>query len=139
MQVIHFHKITGKISAWGTGESDSSHFQDHEIVRLDVENVDPSRHMIVGGALVERSEEEIAESNRPSMQQVANAIAGELAASDSFMVPDRPLTNAVRASWVAYRQALRDLSKLPTPAAMILAWPPHPDGTDVASELRKRI
>jgi len=44
-----------------------------------------------------------------------------LAASDWVMLPDAPLTDAQRAAWREYRQALRDLPAGPDPV-----WPTPP-------------
>lgn len=139
MLVIHYHKTTGQISAWGTGDSKSSHFPDHEIVRLDVDTPDPVRHKIVAGRMIERTAAEIAEANRPTVSQVSSAISRELAATDEFMVSDRPLSDAVRAAWGSYRQALRDLSKLPDPISQVKAWPTRPDAADPIPSLRSRV
>jgi hypothetical protein len=47
-----------------------------------------------------------------------------LAASDPYMLPDRPLTDAQRTAWVAYRQALRDMPETADPYAP--TWPAAP-------------
>ncbi|MCP4564073.1 MAG: hypothetical protein GY873_30065 [Bosea sp.] len=48
-----------------------------------------------------------------------------LVASDWTQMPDAPLSEAQRAAWVAYRQALRDLpGGLADPAAV--SWPEAP-------------
>lgn len=57
---------------------------------------------------------------------VTQKIAAELQNTDQYMMPDRPLSKEVRESWVVYRQALRDLSKLPAPERLA-AWPTRPN------------
>lgn len=47
----------------------------------------------------------------------------KLAASDWTQLPDVPITN--RSSWVAYRQALRDVTDQPDPRAIV--WPVPPE------------
>lgn len=57
----------------------------------------------------------------------------ELAATDHWALPDR----AGNAEWLAYRQALRDITKNGrTVKAMVKAFPLRPDGTDAISEYR---
>lgn len=46
-----------------------------------------------------------------------------LAASDWTQLPDAPLSEAQRAEWREYRQALRDLPETGV-------WPEHPDTTE---------
>ena len=136
--VVHFHKRTGRISAWGNGDSEASHFPDHDIVRFDDEAVviDPRRHKIdvASLAVVEQTRAEMIDAMR---LDVTNAIAAELAATDGYMVPDRPLTEQQRDAWTAYRQALRDLRG--DAEAMVSAWPFRPDGTDAAANLYARL
>jgi len=49
-----------------------------------------------------------------------------LANSDFTQVADAPITAEKRAEWVAYRQALRDLTLQADPFNVI--WPVSPDG-----------
>lgn len=124
MVIIHFHKATGRIGAWGNADSEESHLPDHDIVRLDTNvAVDPKRHRIAAGELVEV--DDLAAWNAPTEGDLAARIEMELAATDQFMMPDRNVPN--RYAWVAYRQALRDLSKLKGAAAQLAAWPTRPD------------
>lgn len=143
MQVIHFHKVTGQISAWGTGDSDDSHLTDHRIVRLDVPHIDPRLHRInvETDQLSEISAGEIALADRPTVDEVQAAIVAQLQATDAFMMPDRPLSDPARAAWAVYRQALRDLSNRAavTVADMLAAFPQRPDGADPVASLRLRL
>ena len=136
--VVHFHKDTGRISAWGNGDSDESHFLDHDIVRFDDDAmvIDPRRDKIdvASLALVGRSTDEMLDDLRRDM---VTAIAAELDATDRYMVPDRPLTEEAREQWRSYRQALRELNG--NAAAMIAAWPFRPDGSDAAAGLELRL
>jgi hypothetical protein len=82
----------------------------------------------------------------PNEFDVKQAIWSDLSNTDSYMLPDRDdITPLLRAAWVTYRKALRNLSKYPaggtppTPSAMVAAWPVRPNGVDAISELRKRI
>jgi hypothetical protein len=84
----------------------------------------------------------------PDANEVNQAVMRELAFTDTFMPADRPLSDATRSAWVAYRQVLRDLSKphdvndparRPAPVEMIVAWPTRPDGRDPIAQLRERI
>ena len=136
--VVHFHKATGRISAWGNGDSESSHFADHDIVRFDDDAmiIDPHRDKIdvESLALVARDTDEMLEDMRP---EIVAAIAAELAATDGYMVPDRPLTDQQRGAWKDYRQALRDIKG--DAEAMLDAWPVRPDRTDAAAGFISRL
>ena len=138
MFVIHYHHQTGRISAWGTGDSDVSHFADHEIVRFDEDamTIDPRRDKIdvASLAVVARTTDEMLDDLR---RDITAAIAAELDATDRYMVPDRPLTEQQREAWKAYRQALRELKG--DAAAMVAAWPFRPDGSDAAAGLELRL
>lgn len=138
MMVVHFHRDTGRISAWGNGDSEESHFPDHDIVRFDNDAmiIDPRYDKIdvASLALVARDADEMLDDLRRDM---VNAIAAELGATDGYMVPDRPLTEQAREDWAAYRQALRDISG--DAAAMLAAWPFRPDGTDAAAGFELRL
>ena len=73
----------------------------------------------------------------PSREMINCIIYSELCNTDSLMPPDRAMSDEKRASWATYRQALRDLSKLPDVAAMIAAFPMRPDGVDPIPTIRK--
>lgn len=77
----------------------------------------------------------------PSLNEVKGAIVRELHATDGMAnpPPDRPVAQPASA-WLAYRQALRDLSKRRlSPAEMVSEWPMRPDGSDAIMHLRARI
>lgn len=145
MLVIHYHKDTGKISAWGSGDSETSHFADHLILRLEDHGaIDPTLHKVdpEQGCICEMTQSEKAAELRPL---VDHAIRTALAASDQFipnMWPeDRPpLSSEEIAAWKTYRKALRDLSKQhQNPADMLRAWPQHPHGHDTVGHLRTKL
>jgi hypothetical protein len=96
-------------------------------------------HFVVGGEVVARSAAVVAYLMLPTALDVEGRVAAELVATDQFMVPDRPLPNAERKKWTAYRDGLRSLSDLKIPGSMILAWPARPDGLDPISDLRSRL
>jgi hypothetical protein len=139
--IIHYHTQTGEISAWGSGDSDSSHFDNHDVVRLEDAPVDPNLHKIdlTSLKLVDKSPDEKRQALLPTLPEINGAIAGDLAATDSWMMPDRGAAAADVAAWKTYRQALRDLSKQPDTIAMVEAWPLRPDGADAAASFRLRI
>ena len=95
MMVVHFHKATGRISAWGNGDSDKSHFPDHDIVRFadDAMANDPRRdkidvesllaHMVARDADGEMLDDLRAAKSLPRSPSCA-------ATGSSYMVPDRP-------------------------------------------------
>lgn len=140
MMIVHYHKQTGRIGAWGSGDSEASHLPDHEMVRLDdTPLIDARTHRIeiATGALIEISQAEIAIEGAPRLIEIEALVRGALAASDEFMMPDRVVPD--REAWVTYRQALRDLSDQPDAAAMVDAWPVRPDGIDAIAGLRTRL
>jgi hypothetical protein len=102
---------------------------------------DPVLHRFdhLTGEIVDKSPVERAQSLLPKAFEVRVAISQEMAATDGFVAADRPLSQDLRAAWVIYRQALRDLSKLDGPVAMVKAWPERPSGPDPISSLRARI
>lgn len=89
--------------------------------------------------IADKTDAERAQAAAPTLQEVQRAIALSLASSDQFVMPDRPMTDTARAEWVTYRQALRELSKYPSPSEMIDHWPARPDGGDPIPHLRSRI
>jgi hypothetical protein len=126
---IHYRESDGEIFGWETGVSEPSAQPDLATAALeDVVTPDPRRQRfdVAALGLVDKDADDIAASLAPTADDLRRRIAGELAATDQFMMPDRPLTGEMRAAWVTYRQALRDLSKLPTPAAQLAAWPASP-------------
>lgn len=129
MLVVHYHKETGRISAWGSADSDHSHLVDHEIVRFETDvAIDPKRQKIANGALVEIAPDELKLWNLPTDGEVAARIANELTATDQYMMPDREVRD--REAWVTYRKKLRDLSITSEIAMQLENWPERPDGKD---------
>jgi hypothetical protein len=130
--IIHYCTKTGTITSWGNGEppDDKSHFPGHELLRLEEHrDIDPIRHRIdlATKTLTERDPaDQQALQSQALARDLSIRIAHELSATDGFMAPDRPMTDGMRQRWRVFRQALRDLSKLPTPAAQLAAWPASP-------------
>lgn len=87
--------------------------------------------------IVEKTDAEKQSKKLPSNLDTRAAIASELERTDSYMVPDRPLSDVDRAAWKTYRQSLRDLSKITDTRDRIKAWPIRPDGIDAASALKR--
>ena len=63
-------------------------------------------------------------------EEILSLRNAELAATDSMMVPDRPLSEEQRQGWRVYRQALRDLGSIHEALDIIEAWPKRPDESD---------
>ncbi|WP_247455343.1 phage tail assembly chaperone [Bradyrhizobium sp. 174] len=86
------------------------------------QRVDP-----VARAIIDKAEPD---PEPDALPLVRDAVRAELAASDKFMMPDYPISEADRAAWARYRKALRDASKgNDTAAAMLAAIPARPDGS----------
>lgn len=92
--------------------------------------------------LIDKTQAERELAMRPppvSIDEIRTAINTALCASDAYMMPDRPISEATRSAWVAYRQMLRDLSGTPTASEMIKAWTLDPNGNDAIPDLRARL
>jgi hypothetical protein len=126
---IHYRESDGEIMGWEHGVAEPSSQPDLATAALeDVVTPDPRRQRFDAATLglIDKDADDIAASLAPTADDLRSRIAGELAATDQFMMPDRPMADEKRAAWVAYRQALRDLSKLSTPAEQLAAWPESP-------------
>lgn len=91
-----------------------------------------------GPAIVAKTDAEKLTESQPSDIDTRGAIAAELARTDAYMVPDRPLSDDARAAWSAYRRSLRDLSKITDVAQRMTAWPLRPDGVDIVAVWKRR-
>lgn len=81
-------------------------------------------------------------ANKPTRDELDNAIRYELAATDDRTAEyfhDEPQSPETIADWALYRHALRALSDLDDPVDMIHQWPERPDGIDPITHLRNRI
>lgn len=129
---IHYHKTTGQIMAYDQSEVADlrdSRFPDHSVLfllALVSINAKTQKIDVLTGELIDKADDEQIHAHLPTLHEVQSAIAHELHHTDSYMVPDRPMADEMRNAWITYRQALRDLSKLPTPTAMVTAWPARP-------------
>jgi len=88
--------------------------------------------------VVEMTPDEIYEAQLPKEYEVKSAIVRELTATDSLFAPGRPLPDSE--AWLAYRQALRDLSKQGlSHLDQLRAWPQRPDQLNPIQHLRDRM
>jgi hypothetical protein len=143
---FHYHPETGEIVSWDNSNGPlpaKSHFSGHVVAAIKFigqhSDIDPKRHKIANGQVVEKTAAEKTAALLPTLHEIKCAILRDLEATDSLAVLDRPMADDVRAAWRTYRQALRDLSKLPGPSNMVRAWPIRPDGVDAITDMRKRI
>jgi hypothetical protein len=140
MFVVHYHKLTGKISAWGNGDSEQSHFPDHEIVRFDeeflidpkTEKFDLSTFRLVPRTLADRNDEILIDLKARIQIELENTAA--------YMLVDAELTPQQLEDWKTYRRTLRSLFKAPpnSAAEMLASWPIDPNGVDAVAHLRNR-
>jgi hypothetical protein len=121
------------------GTSTAPHLET-DFIEVESETM-PSRstHKIVDGVLMGKTDSEKILSNIPKRFEIECLIFSELNGTDCYIVADRPMSDERRAQWKAYRQTLRDLSKIASPAAMVAAWPVRPDEQDAALLLRERL
>jgi hypothetical protein len=137
MIIIHYHEDTGRIAAWGSADAEHSFLPHHRIIRFDGDfPINPKRQKISNDEIVDVPASELEAWNMPLLGEVAALIENTLSATDQYMVPDRNVPNVNE--WKTYRQALRDLSKLPTVSQMIASWPLDPNGVDAVAHLRNR-
>lgn len=146
---IHYHFATGEIKAWDDskdGGSRESHFPEHLITTVEIPegheitiNHKTQKIDVLTGELIDKADDEQAHAHLPTVLEIKHVIATELQHSDSYLLPDRPLHDDLRAAWITYRADLRERSKLPDAIAMMKTWPARPDGADAISALRARI
>ncbi|MCK1569000.1 hypothetical protein IVB08_34645 [Bradyrhizobium sp. 173] len=117
---------------WGSdhGEGfETSHLPGCKVLVVDNQPIDARAQRVdpVALAIVPKAEPD---PEPDALPLVKDAVRAELAASDKFMMPDYPISEADRAAWGAYRKALRDASKgNDTAVAMLAAIPARPDGS----------
>jgi hypothetical protein len=138
MFVVHYHKVTGKISAWGNGNSEHSHFPDHEIVRFAEEFViDPKTQKfdLTTFRLVPRT---LDDQNDELLIDIKARIQIELENTAAYMLVDADITSQELEAWKTYRKILRAMLKAPFDRAveMIARWPLDPNGVDAVVNLR---
>lgn len=126
-QFIIYEKSTGRIA--GVEATNSAPTEMPGLVWLEVSVIPDnlSDMKVMSGGLVALSREEIEARDAPTENDLRIKIFAELAASDMTQVPDFPISDEKRAAWRVYRQALRDLSKVPGGAAeWVKRWPVRP-------------
>lgn len=64
---------------------------------------------VLGWTIVDKTAQEIASADAEKASSVRNDRNARLSACDWTQVGDAPISDATKASWAAYRQALRDL------------------------------
>lgn len=132
---IHYNTETEQIVSYGFGADHSDGFGESpypgcRVAIIDDQPVDPrtQRFDAIAWKVVAKETPDDPEPDR--IFAVRDAIRVDLAASDKFMIPDYPISEADRAAWGAYRKALRDASKgNDTAVAMLAAIPARPDGS----------
>lgn len=140
---IHFRLSDGEIVGWGNADVEAAPGVviagidvpegQHIVPDRDTQKIDLKTRMIV-----DKTPEEQALARAPNAFEMKMAIAQELAATDQFVMPHRPMAADERAAWTTYQQALRDLSKQGmTPIEMMNAWPMHPKGYDPLHLMRQ--
>lgn len=138
---IHYRATDGEVFGWETSSIPTER-DGLEMVSFPCDQVvvDPKTQKIDVDSLtlVKKTAAEVVAAMLPTVRDVQVAIYQELCRTDTFVIVDRPMTDATRAAWAAYRQMLRDLSKRPGAMEMISAWSLAPDGIDLISDLRHR-
>lgn len=145
MMYIHYRPSDGEIFGWETGTVEPVGLNGMSIVSVEM-NVQPDsltqKINVATLQIVGKTEVEKVQSLQPTINELKQKIFSELSATDNMMMPDRDdILPQDRIKWVAYRKALRDLSKgdpKPTSAEMVVAWPLDPTGKDAIENLRNR-
>lgn len=141
---VCYHPATGGIRQIDNAESPPNH-DGCECFSLETDDasaifkITAATHVVDLATLTirEKTASERAAYLAPKDHEIAALVASELTETDQYMMPDRTVEN--RDDWIAYRQQLRDLSKLPGTASDRLAqFPQRPDGADAAHVLRER-
>lgn len=139
---VRYRAEDGEIFGWGNT------FGDVEPMGLEVAYLDKPwagdnlnfKIDVATKKIKEKNAEEKRQSLLPKDREVEEAVFKELCGTDSMVIPDRPMDQATRKQWTDYRQALRDLSKIPNANAAdrVKAWPARPDGAEVVKDLKER-
>lgn len=145
MMYIHYRSLDGEIFGWETGTVNPVGLNGMSIATVELDRPpDPFKQKIdtASSTIIEKTASEKAQSAQPTIDELKQAIFSELCATDNTMMPDRDdISPQDRNKWVAYRKALRDLSKgdpKPTSVEMVAAWPLDPTGKDAIEKLRNR-
>lgn len=141
---IHYNVTTGQIMSYGYGADhgdgfEASHFEGCKVLIVDNQPIDPRTQRVdpVTLAIVIK---ETPDPEPDRMIDVVIAVRRELAETDKFVLPDFPISETARATWVGYRKALRDSSKgRATPADVLAVIPLRPDGVDGFEWLRSQL
>jgi hypothetical protein len=140
MMHVHYCTTTGNIVAWGDGDGGDPFLPGHAVIDIAKREIDAKRHKVdpVTCVVVDKAGDDLAASLRV---EIVRAIERELSFTDHFIDPpsDRPRIGPFGIDWRPYREALRRLSDLPSPADMVKAWPPRPNGVDAIAALRSRL
>ncbi|MGK7056943.1 phage tail assembly chaperone [Bradyrhizobium sp. 1050_B9_N1_2] len=137
---IHYNVTTGQIMSHGSAIYEccsDSYLPGCKVLMRDYDSIDPKTEKI---DLVLLEKVPKTEPDPFPMFDVKAAVSRELADTDKFVLPDFPISDAARAAWIGYRQALRDSSKgRATPADVLAAIPARPDGVDGFEWLRLQL
>lgn len=123
------HDATGKVISAASGKNAPLPTVDN-VTKFVLEcdfDINQIQDMVVdNGVLREKTQAEIDAENQPLvLAQFRSERDGLLATSDWTQMPDSPLTDAKKAEWAIYRQALRDLPSSTTDPSNP-TWPDKP-------------
>lgn len=141
MFYVHYNKFTGKISAWGDGDSEQSHFPDHLIAVFEEEFPFDPREQKLDPVTLELVPRTLDDLNDELLIDLRSKAQVELEESNVYMLVDADVTPQQLAAWKAYRATLRGLIKATPSTAIQMAqqWPTRPDNNDPILDLRNKI
>ena len=113
-----------------TGDPDAGEYTVHRITKEDFENLTNETDYVwdnTSDSVRLKNDTELTEDRRFAMITRRQNL---LTMSDRYVLDDYPITDAKRAEWRTYRQALRDLPSVATDAQILggtIPWPTAPD------------
>lgn len=113
-----------------TGDPDAGEYTVHRITKTDFENLTNETDYVwdnTSDSVRLKNDTELTEDRRFAMMTRRQNL---LTMSDRYVLDDYPITDAKRAEWRTYRQALRDLPDNVTDAQILggtIPWPTRPD------------
>lgn len=129
---IHYDVTTGQIVSFGSAQHADGEESCHpgcKIMMIEDRQIDPRTQRI--NPLTKEIVSKDPDPEPDKLPKVKGAIVAELAATDQYMVSDRPLSDEAREGWRIYRQELRDLKG--SAEEIVANWPVRPDNASVAS------
>lgn len=147
---VHYDPQTGAIRQCNTAPT-IYNVEDYAVAEVETIHGVTARHKVdltslvhddyvaTKARVIEYTDAEWRDRNKPTMLEFKSVRDRELAHSDPVMATDRPIADETREAWKAYRQALRDLGQYDTVEQWLANWPENPRSKDPIAHLRERM